>query len=69
MLEKMVFNTCQTCLASDGRAGLLFGIEGLPDECSNCYETRKKGYVIIHADLKRTDDEIQRTMDILTLPK
>lgn len=61
----MTFNVCQTCLASDGRAGLLIGIKGLPDECSNCHETRKTGNIVIHTNLKRTDDEIQRTIKIL----
>lgn len=63
----MVFNTCETCGASDGRAGILFGGENLPDECANCHDTRKSRSVVIYANLKRTDDEIKRTMEILNL--
>lgn len=58
--KQMQYNICKTCGASDGRAGNL--ING---ECMNCYETRKTGNVCIYINLKRTDDEIQRTMEIV----
>lgn len=56
----MVHNTCSTCGANNGRAGLL-----LDKECENCHDTRQSGAVCIHLNLKRTDEEIARTMEIL----
>jgi len=56
----MTFNTCKTCGANNGRAGLL--IDG---ECLNCSETRKTGTLIIHLELNRTDAELNRTAIIL----
>ena len=58
--KEIEYNICGTCGAKDGRAGDL--ING---ECLNCFYTRKTGEVCIHAWLKRTDEEIQKTMDIL----
>jgi hypothetical protein len=58
--EAVVYNTCKTCGANNGRAGLL--ING---ECENCHDTRKTGEISIHAKLRRTDDELQRTFEIL----
>jgi hypothetical protein len=63
--SKMDFNVCQTCGAKDGRAGNLFSSEGGPSECLNCRDTRMTGAYVIHLDLKRTDEEIDRTMAIL----
>lgn len=57
----MQYNKCKTCEANNGRAGMLIN-----DECLNCYETRETGKIVIHANLKRTDNEIEKTMDILT---
>lgn len=56
----MEYNVCKTCGAKDGRAGILIN-----EECLNCYKTREKGEVCIHIDLKRTIEEIKKTMDIL----
>ena len=64
----MEYNTCDTCGAKDGRAGLLIGsdINNHIQECGNCYDTRRDGSITIHTNLIRTDEEIQRTMNILT---
>jgi hypothetical protein len=64
----MEYNTCGTCGAKDGRAGLLIGtdINNYIYECENCYDTRKSGEITIHTNLIRTDEEIQKTMNILT---
>ncbi|RWZ87258.1 MAG: hypothetical protein EO766_12090 [Hydrotalea sp. AMD] len=56
----MIYNTCKTCGANNGRAGLLIN-----DECLNCHDTRDTGNVVIHANLSRTIEEIQRTIAIL----
>lgn len=56
----MQYNVCKTCGARDGRAGNL--ING---ECMNCYKTRRTGEVTIDLCLSRTDEEIQRTFDIV----
>lgn len=56
----MEFNTCETCRASDGRAGNL--ING---ECLNCHDTRHWRKLVIHENLSRTEVELQRTFGIL----
>ena len=62
----MQFNVCGTCGACDGRAGLLINLGGnTVSECMNCYDTRKTGDITIHTNLRRTDEEIQRTFAIL----
>jgi|ETNvirnome_2_300_1030623.scaffolds.fasta_scaffold290160_1 hypothetical protein len=61
----MEFNECDTCHAKDGRAGMLIGGPGIPSECGNCRDTRERGQVVVHTNLKRTEEEIQRTMAIL----
>jgi hypothetical protein len=63
----MQYNECKTCGAKDGRAGLLIGVpsEGIPDECLNCHDTRKTGNIVIHTNLIRTEEEIQKTFNIL----
>ena len=38
---------------------------GIPNECINCHETRIKGEAIIYSYLNRTDEEIQKTFNIL----
>jgi hypothetical protein len=67
----MEYNTCGTCGAKDGRAGLLIGSSLNNDvpECGNCYDTRESGSITIHTNLVRTDEEIQKTMGILTSNK
>lgn len=64
----MEYNICGTCGAKDGRAGLLIGTElsNHVSECLNCHDTREFGNVTIHTNLIRTDEEIQKTMNILT---
>jgi hypothetical protein len=59
--RKVQYNVCSTCGAKDGRAGTL--ING---DCQNCYDTRKTGEVVVHADLSRTPEELQKTMSILS---
>lgn len=62
----MEYNKCSTCGAGDGRCGLL--INSSPwkiSECVNCNKTRKTGVVFISANLQRTDEELQLTMNIL----
>ena len=63
----MEFNVCGTCGAKDGRAGILTATElnNRVFECDNCYDTRKSGSIVIHTNLVRTDEEIQKTMEIL----
>lgn len=63
----MEFNVCLICGANNGRAGMLIGNPemGLPHACLNCDDTRKTGKITIHTHLIRTDEEIQKTMDIL----
>lgn len=70
-MSGMIYNTCETCGANNGRAGMLWGkiTESGADlkECKNCHETRKRGEVFIDLSLNRTDDEIQKTMNILSV--
>lgn len=56
----MQYNVCKTCGADNGRAGMLIN-----DECLNCHDTRKNGFITIYAHLTRKDGEIKRTFDIL----
>jgi hypothetical protein len=53
-------NTCKTCNATDGRAGIL--ING---DCLNCHKTRETGSVQVHTNLPRTPDEILATIAII----
>ena len=64
----MEYNTCKICGANNGRAGMLIGnsSKGWVDACMNCHDTRKQKAIVIHSNLKRTDKELQKTMDILT---
>jgi hypothetical protein len=63
----MEFNTCGTCGAKNGRAGLLIATEksNRVFECMNCHDTRESGEITIHTNLSRTDAEIEKTMKIL----
>lgn len=56
----MEFNICGICGAKDGRAGLL--ING---NCLNCNDTINCGRITIYNNLIRTDEEIEKTMNIL----
>ena len=61
----MQYNVCQICGAKDGRAGLLIGGPNKPHACRNCHDTRESGEIVIHANLIRTQEEIQKTFAIL----
>lgn len=63
----MEFNVCEICGAKNGRAGLLIGNDkdGLVHACKNCHDTRMSGNIVIHMNLIRTEEEIQKTFDIL----
>lgn len=56
----MEYNTCKTCGANNGRAGLLIN-----DECVNCNETRKQKKLVLHSHLTRTDKEVSKMADML----
>lgn len=56
----MTHNTCKTCGANNGRAGMLIN-----EECLNCHDTRRTGTITIHANLERTEDERGKTMNII----
>ena len=62
---KMQYNTCRTCGANNGRAGLLISNDGDLFECRNCHTTRDSGEVFIDASLSRTEEEIKKTISIL----
>jgi Zn-finger protein len=68
-MTKMQYNVCETCGAKDGRAGNLWGKirNGVElKECENCHITRKSGEIFINANLSRTQDELKKTMDIVS---
>jgi hypothetical protein len=56
----MQYNQCKTCGANEGRAGNL--IDG---ECLNCHDTRANGAACLHANLRRTDEELKKTFAII----
>ena len=62
----MQYNVCSTCGAKDGRAGLLISsdINNHIPECLNCYDTRNGDAIVVHSNLIRTHEEIQKTMAI-----
>jgi hypothetical protein len=63
---KMGYNKCDTCGAKDGRCGLLIKTaEPKVSECLNCHDTRERGEIVIHSNLIRTEDELNRTFSIL----
>ena len=57
----MVYNECKICGSNSGRAGLLIN-----DACLNCHDTITSGEIVIHANLIRTQEEINKTFNILT---
>lgn len=63
----MGYNICKICGAKDGRAGMLIGNpeKNQPDACLNCHDTRTTGEITIHANLVRTNEELQKTFAIL----
>ena len=56
----MEYNVCKTCGACDGRCGIM-----IDSECLNCHHTREKGEFCLHADLDRTDEEMEKKGQIL----
>ena len=64
-MTKMQYNTCETCGANNGRAGLLISNNKGLFECRNCHTTRKTGEVFIDTSLSRTEEELKKTMAIL----
>lgn len=67
-MSKMHYNTCDVCGATDGRCGNLIADRGRGDKnglCRNCYQTRERGEVVVYAELDRTFEELQRTMEQL----
>ena len=67
----MGYNICKTCGASDGRAGNLKTSPsiGAFEECANCFDTRESGMIVIHYNLSRKDEELEKTIAILTPKK
>jgi hypothetical protein len=67
-MEKMQYNECDYCGAKDGRAGLLISSPQLNiiKACQNCYDTLKNGEITIHTRLNRTQEELEKTMKLLT---
>ncbi len=63
--KKMQYNVCETCGASDGKAGLLIKEGEGPEECVNCSTTRTTGEVFIDTSLLRTEEEIKKTIAII----
>lgn len=62
----MEYNECSTCGATSGRCGLLIeSVDYGRPECLNCHDTRRTGSIVIHVNLARTGEELQRTMDIV----
>jgi hypothetical protein len=62
----MQFNKCDHCGAGDGRAGNCFGTEGQEEMyCANCVDTMRSGDVVFHANLRRTDEEIAKTRELV----
>jgi len=63
----MSYNVCKNCGANNGRAGMLFTIKSMNIDsfCLNCYDTKKTGNFVIHANLNRTDEEIEKTAKLL----
>lgn len=63
----MEYNTCNICGANNGRAGLLVGnsSKGLVHACLNCHDTRTTKEIVIHTNLIRTPEELEKTFKIL----
>lgn len=66
--QKMQYNVCGICGASDGRAGILFGGPDRVSACQNCEDTRKLGKFTVHTNLNRTVEELEKTLAILDKP-
>lgn len=67
----MQYNECSICGANKGRAGHLVGNPeiGVRNACLNCFDTTTTGDIVIHSDLNRTAEELQRTFNILNVTK
>jgi hypothetical protein len=69
-MTKMEFNVCEHCGARDGRAGNLISSASLMNGahlCMNCRDTAKSGDFVVHAHLKRTDEELKKTSLLMQL--
>lgn len=56
----MQFNICCNCGAKDGRAGMLIN-----EMCLNCYDTKKRNEIVIHAELVRTEEELDKQFELI----
>jgi hypothetical protein len=66
MAQEIQYNECTICGANNGRCGNTFGRVGKDyHHCENCRDTLRDGVLTIHAHLRRTDEEIQRTAALL----
>lgn len=63
----MQHNECKYCGAKDGRAGFLISSPNLniKDACENCYDTISNKEVTIYTRLNRTEEELERTINLL----
>jgi hypothetical protein len=65
----MEYNTCKVCGANNGRAGNLISSpsQEIESACGNCYDSLKTGNMVLHTNLRRTDDEVARMMAAVEL--
>jgi len=62
----MEYNKCEICGANGGRCGMTIKTEKCPkNACLNCHETWNTGNLVIHVWLSRTDEELEKTANIL----
>lgn len=59
------YNECKNCKANDGRAGILISTDNFQYFCMNCKDTKESGNLVIHPNLTRTEEELQRTAKLL----
>lgn len=64
----MEYNTCSCCGANGGRAGNLWSNAeiGYKNLCENCKDTLVTRSPVLHLNLHRTEEEINKTMGLLT---
>lgn len=64
----MEFNTCSTCGANNGRAGLLLNVPTLEgSNCLNCHDSLSTGVFTAHGSLSRTREEYDRMVAAMEL--
>lgn len=63
----MQYNECKICGANNGRCGMTISNPtlGWVDACLNCHHTRTQNKIVIHSDLSRTEEELEKTFRIL----